>query len=116
MNIFQSLSTTVCAQIATEVTNPVSNIKTLQDLFNFSINLVLAIGLSLTVIFLAAGFIQFIMSQGDKARIDKAQQWVTYAAVGGVGLFLVFAARAVIQSVCGKSLSVGNNVTIGSGN
>ncbi len=76
---------------------------TLTTFFTFIINLLLGVGFSLTLIMLAAGFIQYIMAQGDKAGVEKAQKWVTYAVIGGLGLFLVFAIRSALQSLIGAN-------------
>jgi hypothetical protein len=81
---------------------------TLTVFFTFLMNLVLGVGFSLTLIMLAAGFIQYIMAQGDKAGVEKAQKWVTYAVVGGLGLFLVFAIRSAVQSLIGANSSAFN--------
>lgn len=71
---------------------------TLQTFFTFVLNLVLAVGFSLTLIMLAMGFIQYIMAQGDKLGVEKAQKWVTYSVIGGLGLFLVFAIRNALRA------------------
>jgi predicted PurR-regulated permease PerM len=102
----------VHAAVSTQVTNPIPAINSLASLFGWVINLVLSIGLSMVILMLALGFMQYIMSRGDKVAIEKAQQWVTYAAIGGVGLFLVFAARTVIQQLVGNGLNTGTDVTV----
>lgn len=87
---------------------------TLANFFAFALNLVLAVGLSLTLIMLAMGFIKYIMSQGDKAGVEQAQKWVTYSVIGGLGIFLVFALRSAILSALGTNgvLNVGTGVNI----
>jgi len=50
----------------------------------------------LVLVFLVLGFIRFITSQGDKVATEQAQKWVTYAIIGGVGLFLVYAIKALL--------------------
>jgi Na+-driven multidrug efflux pump len=102
----------VHAQVSTALVNPVPGITNLATAFAWVINLVLSIGLSMVVLMLAMGFMQYIMSRGDKVAIDKAQQWVTYAAIGGVGLFLVFAAKSVIGSLVQGNLQTGNGVVV----
>ena len=110
MELLQS----VYAQVATTVADPLGGrIASLTDLLAFVLNLVLGVGFALVLIMLALGFIQYIMSQGDKAGVEKAQKWVTYAVVGGVGLFLVFVLRAVItQFTGGNNINAGTNVTL----
>jgi hypothetical protein len=103
----------VLAQISNANIPTIGNTWTLQNLFTFVLNLVLAVGFSLTLIMLAMGFIQYVLAQGDKAGVEKAQKWVTYSVLGGLGLFLVFAIRSAMQQAAGfGSISVGNNVNI----
>lgn len=102
-------------QINTTVSGPAgSDAWTMQALFGYVLNLVLAAGFSLTLIMLAMGFVQYIMAQGDKLGVEKAQKWVTYSVIGGLGLFLVFAIRsAVMRTIGGQTgLNVGTNVNI----
>ncbi len=103
----------VYAQIDVNVPENPTDITTLATLFGFLLNLVLAVGFSLTLVMLAMGFVQYILSQGDKAGVEKAQKWVTYAVIGGLGLFLVFALKAIIIQVTGAGdVVVGTNVNI----
>ena len=69
-------------------------ITTLYGLFTWITNFIV-------IIFLAIGFIRFITSQGDKVATETAQKWVTYAVLGGVGLFAVYAIKAVILNLLG---------------
>lgn len=86
---------------------------TIGTFFTFILNLVLAVGFSLTLIMLAMGFIQYIMAQGDKLGVEKAQKWVTYSVAGGLGLFLVFAIRSAIQKATGGTMNTGTGTVIG---
>lgn len=70
-------------------------------LFAVVTNVLIMIGLGLVLVFLALGFIKFITSQGDKVAAEQAQKWVTYAVLGGVGLFAVFAVKQVILGLVG---------------
>lgn len=76
-------------------------ITTLYGLFTWITNAIIIVGLGLVVIFLAIGFIRFITSQGDKVATETAQKWVTYAVLGGVGLFAVYAIKAVLLNLMG---------------
>lgn len=104
----------VYAQASTTFTDPLGGkITDLKSLFGFVMNLVLGVGFSLVLIMLALGFIQYIMSQGDKAGVEKAQKWVTYAVIGGLGLFLVFALRQAIIAASGANPNaVGTGISI----
>jgi magnesium-transporting ATPase (P-type) len=89
---------------ATTLVNPLSQITNLQTLFTWVTNAVIIIGLGIVIVFLALGFISFVTSQGDKVKTEQAQKWVTYAVLGGVGLFAVYAIRAVIYNLVGQDL------------
>jgi len=107
---------TVLAQVATTISDPMNNsITNLSSLFAFALNLILGVGFALVLIMLAMGFVQYIMSQGDKAGVEKAQKWVTYAVVGGIGLFLVFTLRQLMFQLTNANnfaTAVGNGVTL----
>lgn len=87
----------------TPIVGNVFNNLTLHGLFTWVTNLLIIIGLGLVLVFLALGFIKFITSQGDKVATDQAQKWITYAVLGGVGLFAVFAIKSVILNLVGTS-------------
>ena len=116
MNLLSGLLTPVFAQINVNISDPLSNkVTSLPTLFGWITNLILAVGFSLVVVMLALGFVRYIMSQGDKTAVEQAQKWVTYAAMGGVGLFLVYAARTVLLSLVGGAGALnglGNNVVL----
>lgn len=86
---------------ANEEINPLSQITDLKTLFTWITNGVIVIGLGIVIVFLALGFISFVTSQGDKIKTEQAQKWVTYAVLGGVGLFAVYAIKAVIYNIVG---------------
>jgi len=69
---------------------------TLAGTFVAITNILIFIGIGLVLVFLVLGFIRFITSQGDKVATEQAQKWVTYAIIGGVGLFLVYAVKSVL--------------------
>lgn len=83
--------------------NPLSAITNVRTLFTFVTNAIIIIGLGIVIVFLGLGFISFVTSQGDKVKTEQAQKWVTYAVLGGIGLFAVYAIRAVIYSIVGAN-------------
>lgn len=89
---------------ATEEINPLKSITNLQTLFTWVTNAIIVLGLGIVIVFLALGFISFVTSQGDKVKTEQAQKWVTYAVLGGVGLFAVYAIKAVIFNLVGAKL------------
>lgn len=86
-------------------------ITSLSQVFRFVLNLLIGAGWSIVIIMVAMGFLQYAMSQGDKAKVETAQKWLTYAVIGGLGLAMVTAVRAIIGNLTGSEVSV-NTVTI----
>lgn len=83
--------------------NFLSNITTLGCLFSWITNGIVVLGMGLVIVFLALGFIKFITSQGDKLATETAQKWVTYAVLGGVGLFAIYAIKAILLKLLGAT-------------
>lgn len=97
----------------TTVYNPFgNNITTVAQIFNFIINLIIGVGWSLVIVMVALGFMQYVVSQGEKTQTEKAQKWLTYAVVGGVGLFFVMVIRNVLPTLVGTDAG---NISNGTG-
>jgi hypothetical protein len=79
------------------------------NLFIMVVNLLIIVGLGLVLVFLALGFIKFITSQGDKVATEQAQKWITYAVIGGIGLFAVFAIKQMILTLIGANDPLAGN-------
>ena len=77
------------------------DINSIGSLFEWVTNLLIIMGFGLVIVFLALGFIKFITSQGDKEATAIAQKWVSYAALGGVGLLAVYTLKAIIVGLTG---------------
>jgi Na+-driven multidrug efflux pump len=69
------------------------------NVFGFVINLVIGIGWALVFVMLALGFVQYVMSRGEKTAVESAQKWLTYAVIGGVGLFFISFIRRIIPNL-----------------
>ena len=85
--------------VPTSVSDPLERVTNLGDAFNLILNLLMAVGWALVFVMLVLGFIQYIMSKGEKQAVDSAQKWVTYAVIGGVGLFLIVAIRRILPQL-----------------
>jgi hypothetical protein len=96
-----SMFVTKVYAIQSSIVNPLPRIAYLSSLLTWITNAVIIVGLGLVLVFLALGFIKFITSQGDKVATEQAQKWVTYAVLGGVGLFAVYAIKAILLAVLG---------------
>jgi len=90
----------VFAQVPTTLDNPVEgNFSSLGDIFGFVINLIIGVGWALVFVMLALGFVQYVTSKGEKDAVESAQKWLTYAVIGGVGLFFVTFMKTLIPNL-----------------
>ncbi len=95
----------------TAVANPLSRFGSLSEIFGFAVNLLIGVGWSLTLVMLALGFIKYVTSRGDKIATESAQKTITMAVVGGVGLLMVMAIRAIISNILGGTVNnVGDDI------
>lgn len=85
--------------LPTDLADPVSGFQDLGDVFGFAINLLIGIGWGMVFIFITLGFMQYITSKGEKTATQNAQQWLTYAVIGGIGLFLVGFLRRILPTM-----------------
>jgi vacuolar-type H+-ATPase subunit I/STV1 len=89
------------------VTDPVhTRFNNLADIFGFLLNLFIGIGWALVFVMLALGFVQYVMSRGEKTAVESAQKWLTYAVIGGVGLFFISFVRRVLPQLLGADTQV----------
>lgn len=92
-----------------------SKFNSLQTIFAFVTNLIIGVGWSLVIIMVALGFVQYVMSKGEKTAVANAQQWLTYSIIGGVGLFFVMVIKNLITTLLGASAvntTVGGNIAL----
>lgn len=89
--------------VPTSLTTPLQ-ISNLGQVFALVINLILGVGWALVFVMLALGFVQYVLSKGEKTAVENAQKWLTYAVIGGVGLFFVVVLKTIIpQLIAGSS-------------
>ena len=93
---------TTQTQAPTTLATPVS-VGNLTEIMAMVLNIVLGIGWALVFIMLAMGFVQYVMSRGEKQAVEQAQKWLTYAVIGGVGLFFVVVLKSIIPQLMGGS-------------
>ena len=90
----------VYAQVDTTVADPLSGrFNNLGEVFGFAINLVVGVGWALVFVMLALGFVQYVMSKGEKTAVESAQKWLTYAVIGGIGLFFITFVKNLIPQL-----------------
>lgn len=89
------------SSVGTQVIIPNTGITSLRDLFSIIINVLLGVGISLVVIFLILGGIQYITSKGDVKAADQARQSLTNAVIGFIVVVCAFTIKAIVQNVFG---------------
>ena len=106
--MFSLLIQPVYAQFS-PVTDTVTGVTNLGGIFAWIINLILGIGWALVFVMGALGFVQYIMSKGETKAVEGARNWLTSAAIGGAGLFLLTTLRLIIPSLLGTTNQPGLN-------
>lgn len=95
------LLTKVYAQL-NEVSVPtLSGVNQLSDVFAIAINIVLGIGVTLTVIYLILGGIQYMTAKGDQKAAAEARQALTNAVIGFIVVIGAFTIRNLVANVIG---------------
>ena len=85
----------------------------LAKIFGFVTNLLIGIGWGLVFIMLALGFTQYVMSKGEKDATKNAQQWLTYAVIGGIGLLILGLIKGILAGLLGidsGAIDVGGDI------
>ena len=79
-------------------------IQTICDILEVVQNIILAIGLSLAVIFLIIGGIQYLTSSGNAEKADSAKKLVINAIIG---IIIILAAAFILALVQGLLVQTG---------
>ncbi|MBI2414757.1 hypothetical protein HYV31_02870 [candidate division WWE3 bacterium] len=74
-------------------------IENLKDVFALAINVVLGIGVSLTIIYLILGGIQYITSKGDQKAAQEARTSLTNAVIGFIVVLGAFTIKTIVISM-----------------
>ncbi|OGC50651.1 hypothetical protein A2716_03130 [candidate division WWE3 bacterium RIFCSPHIGHO2_01_FULL_40_23] len=99
------------AAVPPDVNNPLPQFTTLAQIFGVIINVVLGVGIALTIIYLILGGIRYIMSQGDPKNTQVAREWLTNAVIGFIVVIGAFVIRTVVISILGATNTVITDVT-----
>ena len=62
----------------------------IQDIVSFVIMLLLTVAVLLSFFFLLFGGLKWILSQGDKKKVDEAQKTITFSIIGLIVVFISF--------------------------
>ena len=88
-----------------------SGINSLANLFGLAINIVMGVGVALTVIFLILGGIKYVTSQGDKTQTQAARESLTNAVIGFIVVIGAFVIRTIVLGLLsGNTSGLDNNV------
>lgn len=80
----------------------------INTLIAFIINAIIVLGIVLSLIFLLYGGVRWILSGGDKGKVDSARSTIVAAIVGLIIVILAYIIiNAVLQVLTGKSLNGG---------
>jgi len=101
----------VYAAVPNTVSNPLSGITTFAEAFGVIMNVVLGIGISLTVIYLIFGGIQYIMSRGDQKATQEARQSLTNAVIGFIVVVGAFTIKTILGSAIGADGATVTEIT-----
>ncbi|MBU0649857.1 pilin [Patescibacteria group bacterium] len=71
----------------------------LADVFGFLVNVVLGVGIAVTIIFLIIGGIQYITARGDQKAAGAARESLTNAVIGFVVVIGAFTIRLILLNV-----------------
>lgn len=108
IQLFSSIVKKVEAQAAvpTQVIDPLNstfgNGTQLVDIFGLVMNVIIGVGIALTVIFAGIGGIQYIMAKDDTKKADGARVALTNAVIG----FLVVVGAVTVRYVASNLVGV----------
>jgi hypothetical protein len=86
---------------------PVGGHDTLQKILQGGIQLLFLIAIVLTLFYLIYGGMDWVMSRGEKQKIDSAKKKITYAIIGLVIVFLSFVIMRIVGGMLGADNLVG---------
>ena len=84
-----------------EIQKPDIPITTLPQVFTFVINLVLGVGIAVTIIFLILGGIQYITAKGDAKAAGAARDALTNAVIGFIVVIGAFTIKTIVLNALG---------------
>lgn len=87
------------AKNAQRINLPFNN---LADVFGFLVNVVLGVGIAVTIIFLILGGIQYITARGDQKAAGVARESLTNAVIGFIVVIGAFTIRLILMNVIGN--------------
>lgn len=73
----------------------------LSQVFGFLVNVVLGVGIAITIIFLILGGIKYITARGDQKAAGEARNALTNAVIGFIVVIGAFTIRTILINVIG---------------
>lgn len=104
----------VYAVVSTNAQNPLgTRFDTLSAVFGVAINVVIGVAVSMAVIFIGLGGIQYISAKGDAKAADAARASITNAVIGLVIALGALAVKTIVTGILDANTSnIGGNITI----
>lgn len=96
--------------VSTTLSDPLTRFTSLADVFGWVTNFIMALGWGLVFIYLALGFMRYVTSRGEKAETKAAQDQLTYAVIGAVGLLTIGLVIRIVRNLLGIT-----NISSGTG-
>ena len=109
-NLLDMLATKVLAETPKTVTAINLPFKDLGDVFGFLVNVVLGVGIAVTIIFLILGGIQYITARGDQKAAGAARESLTNAVIGFIVVIGAFTIRTILLNVIDSAANVNTTV------
>jgi hypothetical protein len=97
-DIFVGVARAATPANVTPITLPFNN---LADVFGFLVNVVLGVGIAVTIVFLILGGIQYITAKGDQKAAGAAREALTNAVIGFIVVIGAFTIRTILINVIG---------------
>jgi len=112
LDVFTSEALAATSTTAQRINLPFND---LADVFGFLVNVVLGVGIAVTIVFLILGGIQYITAKGDQKAAGAAREALTNAVIGFIVVIGAFTIRTILINVIGKTgnLEIGNVVRMG---
>ncbi|MFA5881047.1 MAG: hypothetical protein WC834_02535 [Eubacteriales bacterium] len=109
--IFTGEALAATSKVAQRINLPFND---LADVFGFLVNVVLGVGIAITIVFLILGGIQYITAKGDQKAAGAAREALTNAVIGFIVVIGAFTIRLILINVIGgtkeSNLQIGNIV------
>lgn len=111
LNLLTKVYAQTAGEVSKEIAKPDLGINSLAEAFGLAINIVMGVGISLTIIFLILGGIQYMTAKGDQKAAQEARTSLTNAVIGFIVVIGAFTIRTVLLNILGADVGEVTNIT-----